>query len=338
MKRVAINGFGRVGRAFFRLVFGHPEIEIVAVNDPFFPDFKTARYLLVHDSVYGRYGKPVDATDDELRVDGKLMRFERKKEPEELPWGELDVDLVVESTGKFRAYSGEKGAARHLAAGAKRVLQAVPSKGEGAERIPQIVYGVNHETIDSSMDVLSAASCTTNSVVPVMHVLKEEGFGIVHASVTTVHGYTADQKLVDAAHGNLTRARAAAINIIPTTTGAGSATAKVIPSLKGKMDGIAFRVPVVTGSVSDITVEVGKPADKDAVNEALRRYASGELSGILGVSEEPMVSTDVIADPRASVVDLSVTQVVDERLLKVMAFYDNEWGYTNQLLRLALVL
>jgi glyceraldehyde 3-phosphate dehydrogenase len=341
MKRVAINGFGRVGRAFFRLAFGHPEIEIVAVNDPYFPKKQeTVRYLLKHDSVYGRYDKAVEATEEELRVDGKPpVRIERREEPDELPWGEMKVDLVVEASGVFRAYNGREGAARHLAAGAKRVLQTVPSKGEGADRIPQVVYGVNHKKIDAAADVVSAASCTTNSVVPVMHVLEEMHIGIVHAFLTTIHGYTADQKIVDGAHKALTRGRAAAINIVPTTTGAAIATGKVIRSLEGKMDGIAFRVPVVTGSVSDITVETEKPVKKGAVNDTFRRYAAeGDLAGILGVSEDPMVSTDIIADPRPSVVDPSLTQVVDDRLLKVVAFYDNEWGYTNQLLRLALIL
>lgn len=335
MKRVAINGFGRIGRAFFRLAFGHPGLEIVAVNDPFFK-LDMARYLLLNDSVYGKYGKAVEVADGGLSVDGTTIKFLAEREPDQLPWGELNIDLVVEATGVFRAYSGPKGASRHIQGGAKRVLLSVPSKGEGTEKIPQIVYGVNHHLIDDQ-DVVSAASCTTNSLVPVMHVLERE-FGIAHAFLSTIHGYTADQQLVDGMHGSMTRSRAAAINIIPTTTGAAIATEKVIPSLAGRMDGIAFRVPVPTGSVSDITLEMSQPVTVDEVNAVLKRYAANELAGILKVSSDPLVSTDIIGESHPSIVDLTQTSVVDERMLKVVAFYDNEWGYTNQLLRVALQL
>ncbi len=336
MRRVAINGFGRIGRAFFRLAAGHEEIEIAAVNDPFI-SAEMARYLVVHDSVYGRFDKKVVVTENGFEVDGKAIPLLTEKDPDKLPWGEKNVDLVIESTGVFRAYSGPKGASRHLEAGAARVLQTVPPKGEGADRIPQVVYGVNQDVIGPETNVISAASCTTNSLVPVIYVLEKE-FGIERAFLTTVHGYTADQRLVDAAHSSTTRSRAAAINIVPTTTGAATATTKVIPSLDGKMDGIAFRVPVPTGSVSDITVETMRPVTADEVNEALGRYANGELSGILGIADDPMVSSDIIGDERPSVVDPTLTRVVDERMLKVVAFYDNEWGYTNQLLRLVLAL
>jgi glyceraldehyde 3-phosphate dehydrogenase len=335
-KRVTINGFGRIGRAFFRIAFGHPDIEIVAINDPFIqPDM--ARYLLAHDTVYGRYGKAVKATENALVVDGVTIPILVEKEPDKLPWGKMNVDLVVEATGVFRAYDGPKGAKRHVAAGAKRVLQTVPSKGEGADKIPQIVYGINHKSVGAAHDVVSAASCTTNSLIPVLYVLEKE-FGIVHASITTVHAYTADQRLVDSAHSSMTRSRAAAANIVPTSTGAASATAKVLPALTGKIDGMAVRVPVATGSCSDVTLEMKVPVSVDGVNAALRKYAAGELAGILGVSDDPMVSSDIIADDRASVVDPTLTAVVDGRLLKVVAFYDNEWGYTHQLLRLARVL
>lgn len=333
MKRVAINGFGRIGRALFRLAFGHPEIEIVAINDPFFK-LDMARYLLINDSVYGKYSGTVEVADGGLCVNGTTVRFLAEREPDQLPWGEMNIDLVIEATGVFRAYSGPKGANRHLQAGAKRVLQSVPSKGEGADKIPQIVYGVNHDQI-ADQDIVSAASCTTNSVVPLMYVLEKE-FDIAHAFLSTIHGYTADQQLVDGMHGSMTRSRAAAINIIPTTTGAAVATEKVIPSLAGRMDGIAFRVPVPTGSVSDITIEMKQPVTAEDVNAALRRYAAGELSGVLKVSEDPLVSTDIIGESHPSIVDLTQTAVVDGRLLKVVAFYDNEWGYTNQLLRVAL--
>jgi len=334
VKKVAINGFGRIGRAFFRLAFGSGEIEIVAINDPFItPD--AARYLLGRDSVYGRYNRTVTADEGAITVEGTRIALIAEKDPTKLPWGDMGIDLVIESTGVFRAHDGPKGATLHLTSGAKRVLLSVPPKGEGAEKIPQIVYGVNHANIDlDAVKVVSAASCTTNSLVPVAHVLERE-FGIVHAFLTTVHGYTADQRLVDASHKDYARGRAAAINIVPTTTGAAKATAKVIPSLAGKMDGLAFRVPVATGSVSDFTAEMKREVTVDEVNAALRRYAEGELAEILGVSDDPMVSTDIIGDPRASVVDLSSTRVVDKRLLKVVTFYDNEWGYTNQLVRVA---
>jgi len=336
MKRLAINGFGRIGRAFLRVAFGNEAFEIVAVNDPFITT-EMARYLLVHDSVYGRFGRKVIATESGLEVDGKPIAFLAEKDPEKLPWGELNVDLVVEATGIFRAFSGPKGSSQHVAAGAKRVLLTVPAKGEGAEQIPQIVYGVNHQSIGPEMTVISAASCTTNSLVPVIYVIEKE-FGVERAFLSTVHGYTADQRLVDSAHSAVTRSRAAAVNIIPTTTGAASATTKVIPSLAGKMNGIAFRVPVATGSVSDVTIETMRPVTADEVNDALRRYAEGELAGTLGIAEDPMVSSDIIADPRPSVVDPTLTSVVDGRMLKLVTFYDNEWGYTNQLLRLVLAL
>ena len=335
MKQVAINGFGRIGRAFFRLVFDSNNLKIAAINDPFItPD--SARYLLSRDSVYGRFNRTVSADNEGLVVDGKHIPLIAEKDPTQLPWGKLGIDLVIESTGVFRAHDGPKGAAQHVVAGAKRVLLSVPPKGEGAEKIPQVVYGVNHNAIDA-VAVVSAASCTTNSLVPVAYVLERE-FGIVHAFLTTVHGYTADQRLVDASHKDYARGRAAAINIVPTSTGAAKATAKVIPSLAGKMDGMAFRVPVATGSVSDFTAEMKKAITVEQVNAALRHYAEGELAEILGVSEDPMVSSDIIGDPRASVVDLSSTSVVEKRLLKVVTFYDNEWGYTNQLLRVASLL
>ncbi len=336
MKRVAINGFGRIGRAFFRVAFGHPELQIVAVNDPAFTP-EMARYLLLNDSVYGKYDASVEVMDEGLRVNGKVVQLLTLKAPDELPWGDLEVDLVVEASGIFRAYDGQKGASRHLQAGARRVLQSVPSKGEGAEKIPQIVYGVNHRQIREEHDVVSAASCTTNSLVPVMYVLERE-LRIKHGFLSTIHGYTADQSLVDGMHSDKTRSRAAAINIIPTKTGAASATAKVIPSLAGRMNGIAFRVPVATGSVSDITLELEESVTAEDVNKTLTRYAQNELEGILRVSTEPLVSTDIIGEAHPSIVDATQTVIVDERLLKVVAFYDNEWGYTHQLLRVALQL
>jgi len=336
MKRIAINGFGRIGRAFLRATFGDNDFDIVAVNDPFFTA-EMARYLLLNDSVYGRFPHDVTFEDDALIIDGKRIRLLAEREPDQLPWGEETIDLAVEATGVFRAYSGAKGAARHVEAGAKRVLLTVPSKGENADKIPQIVYGVNHGSIDAGADVVSAASCTTNSVVPVISVLENE-IGIAHAFLTTIHGYTADQQLVDGMHSSMTRSRAAAVNIIPTTTGAASATAKVLPSLAGKMDGIAMRVPVPTGSVSDLTIELVTAATADELNDIFRRHAERDLKDVLGISDDPIVSSDIIGDTHPSIVDLSATHVVDGRFAKVMAFYDNEWGYTNQLVRLARIL
>jgi glyceraldehyde 3-phosphate dehydrogenase len=331
MKKVAINGFGRIGRAFFRIAFGREDMQIVAINDPYItPD--VARYLLAHDSVYHHYGREVTSNEKGITIDKTFIPILAERDPKDLPWGEMGIDLVVESTGVFLS---PEMAALHLDGGAKRVLLSAPPKGKG---IPQIVYGVNEKEFDlKEHKIVSAASCTTNSLVPVAYVLERE-FGIVHAFLTTVHGYTGDQRLVDAPHKKISRRRAAAINIIPTTTGAAVATGKVIPSLAGKMDGIAFRVPVPTGSVSDFTVELKKNVKVCNVNEKLMEYSKGDLVGILGVSEEPIVSTDIIADPRASIVDLTMTAVVDDRLVKVVTFYDNEWGYTHQLVRVASIL
>ncbi|MCK5060307.1 type I glyceraldehyde-3-phosphate dehydrogenase, partial [Candidatus Bipolaricaulota bacterium] len=299
---------------------------------------KALAYFLKYDSVYGRYSKNVTPKEGGIEVDGVFIPLLAEREPDKLPWKEMDIDLVVEATGIFLSYDGKKGASRHLSAGAKRVLLSVPPKGDGAEKIPQIVYGVNEEIYDPKMHrIISAASCTTNSLVPVAHVLEEE-FGIVHAFLTTVHAYTGGQKIVDSASKKLTRGRAAAVNIIPTTTGAATATSKVIPALAGKMDGMAFRVPVPTGAASDFVAEMKQEVSADEVNDAFRSYADGKLVGVLGVSDDPLVSSDIIGDPRASVVDLSCTRVVDRTLLKVVTFYDNEWGYTNQLLRVATLL
>ena len=337
MKRIAINGFGRIGRAFFRLAFGSGDIEVVGLNRTKLEP-EVSAYFLKYDSVYGRYSREVLPREEGIEVDGVLVPLFAEREPANLPWKDLDVDLVVETTGIFLAHDGKKGASQHIEAGAKKVLLSAPPKGDGAEKIPQIVYGVNHDLYDAGKhSVVSAASCTTNSLVPVAHVIEEE-FGIEHAFLTTVHAYTGGQKTVDSAASKLTRGRAAAVNIVPTTTGAAKATTKVIPSLAGRMDGMALRVPVPTGSVSDFTVELKRDVEATDVNDAFKRYAEGKLSGILGVSADPIVSTDVIGDRRASVVDLSSTRVVDKRLLKVLAFYDNEWGYTEQLLRVAKLL
>ena len=331
MKKVAINGFGRIGRAFFRISFGKGDLDIVAINDPFISP-EQVRYLLMYDSVYHRYDKTVEIKDGNLVVDGATIPLLQKKDPKDLPWGKLGVDVVIESTGKF--LTREK-ASLHLAGGAKKVLLSAPAKDAD---IPQIVYGVNTDAYDKAKDlIISAASCTTNSLAPVAYVLEKE-FGIVHALMSTVHGYTADQKIVDAPHDKFTRGRTAAANIVPTTTGAATATTKVIPSLAGKMDGMAFRVPVPTGSVTDFTAVLKVDVKKEDVNQAMRDYASGKkgkLVGILDVANDPIVSSDIVGEAHASVFDPSWTKVMGKRLVKVVTFYDNEWGYTNQLVRVA---
>ena len=331
MKKVAINGFGRIGRAFFRISFGKGDLDIVAINDPFISP-EQARYLLMYDSVYHRYDKKVEIKDGNLVVDGVTIPLLQKKDPKDLPWGKMGIDVVIESTGKF--LTREK-ASLHLAGGAKKVLLSAPAKDAD---IPQIVYGVNTDAYNKATDlIISAASCTTNSLAPVAYVLEKE-FGIAHALMSTVHGYTADQKIVDAPHGKFTRGRTAAANIVPTTTGAATATTKVIPSLKGKMDGMAFRVPVPTGSVTDFTAVMKVDVDPEKIEKAMRDYSTGRkgnLKGILDVANDPIVSSDIVGETHACVFDPSWTKVIDKRLVKVVTFYDNEWGYTNQLVRVA---
>ncbi len=340
MKKVAINGFGRIGRAFFRIAFGHGDLDILAINDPFIsPD--QARYLLKYDSVYHGYDKEVDTyvdTDENgniseqgIVVSDKKIPLLSQKDPSNLPWSKLGIDVVVESTGVF--LSREK-ASLHLSAGAKKVLLSAPAKDKD---IPQIVYGVNTDAYDKETDlIISSASCTTNSLAPVAYVLEKE-FGIVHGLMSTVHGYTADQKLIDAPHSKYPRGRAAAANIVPTTTGAATATTKVIPSLAGKMDGMAFRIPVPAGSVTDFTVVLKVDVTPEKVNDAIRKYAEGKLKEILCVAEDQIVSSDIIGDSHASIFEPSWTRVIEDRMVKVVTFYDNEWGYTNQLVRMAKV-
>lgn len=335
MKKVAINGFGRIGRAFFRIAFGKGDLDIVAINDPFITP-EQARYLLKYDSVYHRYDREVgvykDGEEQGIVVSEKRIPILREMNPKDLPWEGKGIDVVIESTGKF--LTREK-ASLHLAGGAKKVLLSAPAKDDD---IPQIVYGVNTDAYDKGKDtIISAASCTTNSLAPVAYVLEKE-FGIVHALMSTVHGYTADQKIVDAPHNKFTRGRTAAANIVPTTTGAATATTKVIPSLAGKMDGMAFRVPVPTGSVTDFTALLKGDVTKEDIEKAMRDYASGKkgnLKGILDVANDPIVSSDIVGETHASVFDPSWTKVIDKRLVKVVTFYDNEWGYTNQLVRVA---
>ena len=323
--KVAINGFGRIGRSFYRIAHSHPEIEVVAIND--LTDAKTLAHLLKYDSVHGRFNAEVYAEGDSIVIDGKSIKVYADPNPEELPWGELGVDVVLEATGRFR---DREGASKHLKAGAKRVVISAPAK----EPDITIVMGVNNKEYDPEKHrIVSNASCTTNCLAPVAKVLLEK-FGIVSGFLTTVHSYTMDQRLLDAPHKDLRCARAAALSMIPTTTGAAKAVGLVIPELKGKFNGIAIRVPTADVSLIDFVCEVEREVTVEEVNAALKEAAEGELKGILGYSEEPLVSIDYLGDPHSSIVDGLSTDVINGKLVKVLAWYDNEWGYSNRLVDL----
>lgn len=323
--KVAINGFGRIGRAAFKIALEHKEIELVAVND--LSDNKTLAHLLKYDSVYGKFKYEIEADNQYLTVDGQKIRFLAVKEPTELPWKELGVDVVLECTGIFRT---KEKAGAHLTAGAKKVILSAP--GKDAE-IKTFVIGVNEEKYNGE-EIINNASCTTNCVAPVMAVIKEK-WGIKKAMMTTIHSYTADQNLIDGSHKDLRRARSAAINIVPTSTGAAKATGETIPELKGKFDGLAVRVPTPVVSLSDFTILTEKPVTKEELNQAFKEAAKNpKFKNVLAVTEDPIVSTDLIGDPHSSIVDLSLTQVVDGDLVKVIAWYDNEWGYACRLVEM----
>jgi glyceraldehyde 3-phosphate dehydrogenase len=326
--RVAINGFGRVGRAALRSAFEREAaVEWVAINDVVDP--ATLAHLLKHDSVYGRFDCPVESTEHGLVVDGHEVAVFSERDPALLPWRDLDVDVVIESTGVFRTRAA---AAAHLEAGARKVILSAPAK----DAMPTFVLGVNFDSYDPEHDdVISNASCTTNCLAPVAKVLHDT-VGIRHGLMTTVHAYTADQRLVDLPHKDLRRARAAALNLIPTTTGAAKAIGLVIPELEGKLKGYCVRVPVPTGSLVDLAVETARPTSVEEINEAFEERADrAELEGILAYSEEPLVSSDVIGSPYSAVFDAGLTSVVDETQVKVVAWYDNEWGYSTRLVELA---
>jgi glyceraldehyde 3-phosphate dehydrogenase len=320
--RVAINGFGRIGRNMLRYAReSGANIDFVAVND--LTDNKTLAHLLRYDSVHGRFDGKVELTDDGIRVDDDEIRILSEKDPARLPWKDLGVDVVLESTGRF---TSRDDAAKHLDAGARKVIITAPAKGEDIT----LVMGVNHEKYDDARHhVISNASCTTNCLVPVVKVILDR-FGFRHGLMTTVHSYTNDQQILDLPHKDLRRARAAAVSIIPTTTGAAKATSLVIPELKGKIDGMAMRVPTPNVSIVDLTAEVEKDVTVDSLSDAFREAAAGPLHGILAVSDEPLVSVDYIGHPASSIVDLQSTFVVSNRLVKVMAWYDNEWGYSGR--------
>jgi glyceraldehyde 3-phosphate dehydrogenase len=327
--RAAINGFGRTGRAAFRAAYETgAEIEWVAINDVAEPAMLAQ--LLRHDSVYGPFAGRVEAEAEALVVDGRRIAALSETDPAELPWSELDIDVVIESTGRFRA---RVDAAKHLAAGARKVIVSAPAK----EPDVTVVLGVNFDDVYDAEEhkIISNASCTTNCLAPVAKVL-HEGLGIRHGLMTTVHAYTGDQRLLDAPHKDYRRARAATCNLVPTTTGAAKALGLVVPELAGKLNGYAVRVPVATGSLVDLTVEVERPTSVDEVNELVARSADhGPLQGILGYSEEPLVSTDVIKSPYSAIFDAGLTAVIDGTQVKVIAWYDNEWGYSSRLVDLA---
>jgi glyceraldehyde 3-phosphate dehydrogenase (phosphorylating) len=317
--RIGINGFGRIGRNVLRASLGDPALEFVAIND--LTDAKTLAYLLKYDSVHGMLDVPVEAKDDHLLVDSRPIKILVQKDPKDLPWRDLGVDYVIESTGRF---TNRDDAGRHLAAGAKRVIISAPSQDADVT----LVLGVNEKTYDPKVHrVVSNASCTTNCLAPVAKILLER-FGIKHGLMTTVHSYTNDQQLLDLPHKDLRRARAAAISMIPTTTGAAKALHLVLPQLKGKLDGLAIRVPTPNVSMIDLTVELENDATPADVNAAFRAAAQGPLQGILQYSEDPVVSVDMNGNPHSAIVDAPLTAGLDKRMVKVIAWYDNEWGYS----------
>ena len=323
--RVGINGFGRIGRNFFRAALKQgADLEVVAVND--LTDTKTLAHLLKYDSILGRFDGEVSFTEDSLVVNGKEIKVLAQRNPADLPWGELGVEVVVESTGFFT--DGEKAKA-HIEAGAKKVVISAPAKNVDGT----FVMGVNEDKYDGeTMNIVSNASCTTNCLAPLAKVL-EENFGIERGIMTTIHSYTGDQRVLDAPHKDLRRARAAALNMIPTKTGAAQAVALVLPELEGKFDGLAVRVPTPTGSLTDLTFIAKKEVSVEAVKAAVKAAAEGELKGVLEYTEDPIVSSDIVGDPHTSIFDATETKVIGN-LVKVLSWYDNEWGYSNALVRL----
>ncbi|MEU5567182.1 MULTISPECIES: type I glyceraldehyde-3-phosphate dehydrogenase [Micromonospora] len=323
--RVGINGFGRIGRNFFRAVLASgADIEVVAVND--LTDNATLAHLVKYDSILGRLGQEVKATADEITVGGKTIKAYAEKDPAKLPWGEVGADVVIESTGFFTDATKAKA---HVDGGAKKVIISAPAKNEDVT----VVMGVNHDQYDPAKHtIISNASCTTNCLAPMAKVLHDT-FGIQQGLMTTIHAYTQDQNLQDAPHKDLRRARAAALNIVPTSTGAAKAIGLVLPDLKGKLDGYALRVPIPTGSVTDLTVTVGRETTVDEVNAALKAASDGPLKGILIYNEDPIVSTDIVTDPASCIFDAPLTKVIGNQV-KVVGWYDNEWGYSNRLVDL----
>jgi glyceraldehyde 3-phosphate dehydrogenase len=325
--RIAINGFGRIGRNFLRASKGYKEFEVVAIND--LTSAKTLAHLLKYDSVHGIFDADIRSTDSGISVDGKEISIFAVTDPAKLPWKELNIDIVIEATGLF---TDRASAQKHLDAGAKWVLISAPAKEPDAT----VCLGVNEETLDvAKHKIISNASCTTNCLAPVAKVLLNE-FGIVRGLMTTIHSYTNDQRILDLPHKDLRRARAAALSMIPTTTGAAKAVGLVLPAMKGKLDGMAIRVPTPNVSVVDLVAELGKDTTAEEVNAALKKAAEGPMKGILQYTEEPIVSIDCNGNSHSSVVDASVTKVLENRMVKVIAWYDNEWGYSSRLRDLAI--
>ena len=325
MARVAINGLGRIGRAALKVISKNPDLDLVAVND--IADPENIAYLIKYDTVYGRFGEDVSAKDGKLHIDGQSYEFLSERDPAQLPWKKLNIDIVIESTGFF---TNMEGASKHVEAGAKYVIISAPTK---SEEIPTIVHGVSKEGGDAQ--IISCASCTTNSITPVVEVIGRH-LGIQKAILTTIHGYTASQTIVDAPHKNFRRGRAGAANLVPTTTGAAIATTKALPQHAGKFDGVSVRVPVPIGSISDLVFLVEKNTTEAEVNEILRKEAATErYQEVMRVTDDPIVSSDIVGDPHAAIIDAEMTKVVDGNLVKIFSWYDNEWGYTNQMVRRA---
>ena len=317
--KVGINGFGRIGRLVFRTLIDNPAVEIVKIND--LTDNATLAQLLKFDSIHGKFSGTVDGVDDEsITVNGKKIHASAERDPANLAWGDLGVEIVVESTGVFRDRAG---AGKHLEAGAKKVVISAPAKGDIDATV---VLGVNDEILKPGMQIVSNASCTTNCLAPMAKVL-QDNFGIVSGYITTIHAYTADQRIQDAPHKDLRRARAAAINIVPTSTGAAVAVGKVLPVLQGKLDGIAARVPVPDGSLTDLTVILGKEATADEINAAMKAAADGPMKGILEYSTDPLVSSDIVGNPHSCIFDSQMTSA-NGKMAKMVGWYDNEWGYS----------
>lgn len=325
MAKVGINGLGRIGRSIFKIIQETPELEVAAVNDLVPTD--NLAYLLKYDTVYGRYDKTVENTENSLIVGGKEIPVYNIKDPAQLPWEELGIDIAIESTG---AFTKSEDLRKHVEAGAKYVILSAPVKGDG---VGTVIHGVNR---DGKLDrIISCASCTTNAITPPMEIMNRR-VGVKKALLTTVHAYTSSQAIVDSPKAKFRRGRAGAANFVPTSTGAAIATTKSLPELEGRFDGVAIRGPVTSGSIADIVFLADRKTTVEEVNNIFREEAESErYKGILGVTDEPLVSSDIIRDPRAAIIDLEMTQVVDGDLVKIMSWYDNEWGYSNQLVRTA---
>jgi glyceraldehyde 3-phosphate dehydrogenase len=323
--KIAINGFGRIGRLVFRAGYKSKDVEFVAIND--LADAKTLAHLLKYDSVHGIMNAEIKAKDNSIIVGGKELKTFTEREPEKLPWKDLGVDVVLESTGKF---TDRAGAERHLKAGAKKIVISAPAKSPDVT----LVFGVNQEVYDKNKhNIISMGSCTTNCLAPIVKILHRE-FGIEYGLMTTIHAYTNDQVVLDEPHKDLRRARAAALSMIPTTTGAAKAISEVMPEMKGKLDGLAIRVPTPNVSIVDFVATLSKSTNKDEVNAKFREYAQGAMKGILACSDEELVSRDFNGNPYSSIVDLPNTAVIGGKMVKILSWYDNEWGFSNRMLEL----